>query len=414
MSHSDPEIQRELTSAAPPFVGDVNLDLSAVLNRGRLRRRVRAWARSSVAALAAIGISLPVFTAGYALGTARKSNGTSAESVDSPVAVITQKYGGTLAWTPNGDETRLDSANGSEVLPAGLQGGLVSPLGVGGGVYAFRGEVPPGKDPVIWHPDGTIVDVDVPSTDDFYLTLPAWSPDGKQLAAELCSFAEAPSGECSVVLISPVDGSVKMLTKSNSQGLSWSPDGSRIAFISPDRSLSVVDVDSGIIEQLLARGDKYTDLFRPAWSPSGAYVVVTASMDGENVPLVVNLAGRVVGIGPGSQGSPPAVAWRRRSDTLITASLRVGGGGQGDVATSIAVLTAPDWTPRTILWLDGNVRPEIFVSPGGAAIVIQTMDQAAASSPAATGTPYSWTVVEIDEGNLRQWDVIDWLILDWR
>lgn len=414
MSHSDPEIQRRLTSAAPPFSGDVNLDLSAVLNRGRVRRRARAWARSSVAALAAFGISLPVFTAGYVIGSARKPSGTSPEAMESPVAIITQTYGGTVAWTANGDETRLESASGSDVLPAGLQGGLVSPLGVGGGVYAFRDEVSPGKEPVIWHPDGAIVDVDVPRTEHFYLTLPAWSPDGKQLAAELCGFAEAPSGECSVVLISPADGSVRMLTESNSQGLSWSPDGSRIAFISPGRSLSLIDVDSGVIEELLPRGDKYTDLFRPAWSPSGSYVAVNARIDRENVPIVVSLAGQPVGGGLGSQGSPAAVAWLRGTDMLITASLRVGGDQQGGFGTSVAVLAPPDWTPRTILWLDGNIRPDIFVSPDGNAILIQTTDQVAAASPDATGTPYSWTVVEIDQGNLRRWDVTDWLILDWK
>jgi WD40 repeat protein len=413
MQHSDPEIQRKLTSAAPRYSGNVDLDLSAVLDRGRVRQRRRGLVRSSVAAVVAVGISLPVFAAGYVVRGASEGNGVQAQPADGPIESISSKYGGTLAWTPNGDETRLESVNQSAILPSDLQGGLVSPSGIEGGVYAFRGEVPPGDNPVIWHPNGTTVDVEIPAADPYDLTLPAWAPDGKRLAAELCSFAEAPSGECSVVLISAADGSIETLVKSNSQGVSWSPDGSRIAFISPDRSLSVIDVNSGVVHELLARGDEYTDLFRPSWSPGGEYIAVTAGLDGEDVPLVLTSAGQVVGMGQGSQGSPPAIAWRMGSDTLLTASMRVSGTAPGDVATSVQLLSAPDWTPVTILQLDGNTRPDLFVSPGGVALLIQTLDQAAASSPAATGTPYSWTVVEIDDGNLSQWDVMDALILDW-
>jgi TolB protein len=50
----------------------------------------------------------------------------------------------------------------------------------------------------------------------------------------------------------------------------WSPDGNRIAFVSPENKICMMDADGGHFQQLTT-GDS-TDA-TPVWTPSGKYIV---------------------------------------------------------------------------------------------------------------------------------------------
>lgn len=78
----------------------------------------------------------------------------------------------------------------------------------------------------------------------------------------------------------------------------------------------------------------------------------------------------------------------------------------------IQLLAAPTWTPTTILQVDGDTRPELFLSPAGEAVLIQTLDQAGASSPGTSGRHSHLDCGGVDGGNITQWDAVDTMILD--
>jgi hypothetical protein len=92
---------------------------------------------------------------------------------------------------------------------------------------------------------------------------------------------------------------------------SWSPDGTRIAFVSSQNGpvrLWVAYLGNGTLDTLPGHGAGGADV-EPAWSPSGAYVAFASSRDGPTEIYIVRIstgvAVRITTAG-GSQGQP---AW---------------------------------------------------------------------------------------------------------
>lgn len=100
-----------------------------------------------------------------------------------------------------------------------------------------------------------------------WITKPCWSPDGQQLAV----FSDG-----AVLLISAKTGRVAKEIKTpeigyNSRGISWSPDGQRIALsVSlPTQGIYLVDTQDGKTERFLEAKDG----FDVGWSPDGKMLV---------------------------------------------------------------------------------------------------------------------------------------------
>ena len=120
--------------------------------------------------------------------------------------------------------------------------------------------------------DGTIVQL---TNDPYVQTLPAWSPDGRQIA-----YNSDQDGSFGIWTIK-TDGSdaTKLLTPGGSiAGMAWSPDGQQIAFTQSFGprfgALSVLDVASGRRTRLgVGIG---SSVGTPTWSPDGKIVALSA------------------------------------------------------------------------------------------------------------------------------------------
>jgi len=145
----------------------------------------------------------------------------------------------------------------------------------------------------------TIGEAPVNLTNDRFLDSdPAWSPDGSQLVYS----SDKGGDQLELWVRDMATGEERQLTDLQTQpmGATWSPDGSRIAFLDVDgmwrrASVSVVDVASGdvtkIHEQLFGPG-------MPTWSPDGDRVAIamvapysTRYREGTNQVLTMSSSG---------------------------------------------------------------------------------------------------------------------------
>jgi len=131
----------------------------------------------------------------------------------------------------------------------------------------------------------------------YYNTKPVLSPDGETIA-----FFSDRGGLVSIYLMSALDGTIikKMVTGSRSRrfeslhfyysSLSFSPDGSRLAFIAKSQerdALFIQDVKSG---DILKKIEVYSDgLSAPDWSPMGDSVILSATINGQTDLVLVDI-----------------------------------------------------------------------------------------------------------------------------
>lgn len=103
---------------------------------------------------------------------------------------------------------------------------------------------------------------------------PTWSPDGKQIAFISARDYEG-GGPLAIFVINSDGGEQKQVTPyAFYNDLSWSPDGSRIAY-STFNGIFVVSTDGAEYKQLT---DQWTDSF-PVWSPDGEYIAFQSTRD---------------------------------------------------------------------------------------------------------------------------------------
>jgi eukaryotic-like serine/threonine-protein kinase len=109
-----------------------------------------------------------------------------------------------------------------------------------------------------------------------YVSLPRWSPDGKQIAF----FSTTPGKPSKIFLVSPEGGAVQELLPDD-QGAeadpSWSPDGTSLAFGGLYRSavtgVRILDLKTNQVTTVPSS----QQLFSPRWSPDGRYITAISS-----------------------------------------------------------------------------------------------------------------------------------------
>jgi Tol biopolymer transport system component len=107
--------------------------------------------------------------------------------------------------------------------------------------------------------------------------LPAWSPDGTQIA-----FTRDVRGSAEIVLMNADGSGATQLTRdrrANEQHPAWSPDGRRIAYTAnteSDQNLIVMNADGSQPTRITDGPFEASD---PAWSPDGKHIAFTCDSD---------------------------------------------------------------------------------------------------------------------------------------
>jgi Tol biopolymer transport system component len=94
---------------------------------------------------------------------------------------------------------------------------------------------------------------------------PLWSHDG-----EFVRFASCAGGSCSLREATKLGGSIRSIDmQTNVEHASWSPDGSRVAFIAGPDSIFSYSISNSTTELLAVHGEVSSALHSPTWSPDG-------------------------------------------------------------------------------------------------------------------------------------------------
>ena len=156
---------------------------------------------------------------------------------------------------------------------------------------------------------------------------------------------------------------------------SWSPDGTRIAFISSrdhfTAEIYVMDADGSDPTRLTT--NTATD-FQPSWSPDGTRIAFTSARDGNSEIYVMHADGTNqtrLTTNTANDGDP---SWSPDGASIAFASNRDGnseiyvmdadGSGQTRLTTNTAVDFGPAWSPdgsRIAFSSDRDLNPEIYV-----------------------------------------------------
>ncbi len=191
-----------------------------------------------------------------------------------------------------------------------------------------------------------IVDVEGQTAPRFLSTgsAAAWSPTGEYIAVrDSTSDKETATGEISIWLLDYATRTrqrvfSRMVGRASGRGLSWSPDGARLAFAFGEGSrdmqfipanIYVLRVETGELQQLTDGGDANY----PTWSPDGrliAYVGETTehedsifimSVDGSCSIQPLSISGHLFGLAWSPDGSQIAFEWNGGIYTMDVATV---------------------------------------------------------------------------------------------
>jgi Tol biopolymer transport system component len=119
-------------------------------------------------------------------------------------------------------------------------------------------------------------------------TAPAWSPDRTRIAF----VRGAPGRERELVVTSPDGRNEHTVIRQpvgappiwTFQGLAWSPDGTRIAFVELGPTIAIADVGTGAVVRI-------EQAHSPSWSPDGRGLVYEDAASAQRALLVANADG---------------------------------------------------------------------------------------------------------------------------
>jgi Tol biopolymer transport system component len=253
---------------------------------------------------------------------------------------VADRVGG-VSWSPDGRRLAFDLADGEEGFC--------------------------GCDLFVANADGSDV---VRLTSDGTSRLPAWSPDGSEIA-----YTSQPSGGTSQIFVMDADGSdAHQVTTGNGFSVrpSWSPDGSRIAFESVvDRNpdVYVMNADGTGVRRLTS--DAAAD-GTPVWSPDGTEIAFTSSRGPNGVYLM------------GADGTDPRlvvpdddvdnlyVAWSPDGTKLALASDRGEGFERAIYVFDLASGELTQLTDRGPIWGPAWQPAPVDATPTPSPMAVQT------------------------------------------
>ena len=223
---------------------------------------------------------------------------------------------------------------------------------------------------------------------------PQPSPDGTRVAYAVSSYDEAKNQAHSAIwLASLADGRCNQLTSGESQDMQprWSPDGSRLAFVSTRHEgkpqLFLIDVAGGEARRLTSVGDGAT---APLWSPDGRQLCYTSTpeTDRQKVPQ------ETAWFEAHSEVDKNAPRLRRQSELLT----RFDGRGYIERRAQLFVLNleVAQAAPRQLTEGDFDAAQATW-SPDGALITFVANRSAGANASLASDI---WTVA-VESGELQ-------------
>jgi WD40 repeat protein len=227
---------------------------------------------------------------------------------------------------------------------------------------------------------------------DVYIDAVTFSPDGRQLAF---SAVAGPSSMWNLFLVnSDGTGLHQVPTVSSVGQVTWSPDGSHIAFFHPNGDghlgLYTVDADGGHLRHVADSPNGGPSSL--AWSPGSdrlAFGIQGPDSEPSTGTFIVDVAtGAVARVAPDSTWS---VSWSPDGDRLALSTTAVNGTSTRIVGV---VLMAADGTSRQVIPTDGfGAR----FSPDGTDIAVGTQQATKIMAPDGTGLRY------LHEGGLIGW-----------
>ena len=176
---------------------------------------------------------------------------------------------------------------------------------------------------------------------------PTWSPDGSKIAFV--------SGVYCDIYVMDADGTNQTCLTNNASPIHaprWSPDGSRIAYIlnGLSRDIYVIDTD-GSNERNLTNNP--ADDFDPAWSPDGSKIAFVSERDGDGDIYVMNADGSGVVRLTDAGGSRPT--WSPDGSKIAFESDRDGnpeiyvmdadGSNETNLTNNAVTDRSPAWSP---------------------------------------------------------------------
>jgi Tol biopolymer transport system component len=271
-----------------------------------------------------------------------------AQAAGLAVAVVAATVGGTFALT------RIFRSNGSPVRPGGIS---PTPVPVANGLIAYASLQSGNYD--IWtaFEDGRRVD-NITAESLAEDTSPAWSPDGTRIA-----FVSDRDGNPEIYVMNPQGTEATRLTHDPGidQDPAWSPDGSKIAYVSgDDADLFVMNADGSDATRLTSGSGQDR---HPTWAPDGSRIAF-ARLDPD------------IYYGPGTPPPPTGGIYMMKPDGADLTRLTKA------PEASIGVDDWPDWSPDGSRIAFGRVG-EIYVMDNDGSGLAKLTDSEEGNSPSA-------------------------------
>ena len=119
-----------------------------------------------------------------------------------------------------------------------------------------------------------------------------WSPDGKQIAVNLGVSDGDKEGSATGIWLTPADGTAPMQITQTGGGssISWSPDGSKIAFTDKSGCLYVLFMRENVLVQVTNAENSFTKVGKLIWTPDNKKIIINGKKTGTDYKSVYMIA----------------------------------------------------------------------------------------------------------------------------